>query len=164
MIEFADAFGTTPHRRSLIRNLVQYRTLLATDGYLHGIQFVDGSFVENVETNRGRPPGDIDVLSLLEAPAKYHPSNADWDSNWQNTGEAFWKSEVVNRPVNKARFLLDTYAMIVTEMPLEGFLDNVIYWYSLFSHQRDTFAWKGFVRIALNTDEDAEVLERLRDA
>ena len=50
MVDFASAFGTTPHRRHLLRNLISYRTLLAGEGYVGGIQFIDGSFVENVST------------------------------------------------------------------------------------------------------------------
>ena len=65
MQELAGAFGTTAPRRQLLRNLIAYRALLAHEGYVGGIQFIDGSFMEDVETFASRAPSDIDVFSVL---------------------------------------------------------------------------------------------------
>ena len=154
MSEFAATFGTSPHRRVLIRNLIAYRSLLATDGYESGIQFVDGSFVENVEVIQGRDPEDIDVFSLLSVPQKYLSDLAAWHEN----GFPFWQNEIVDQAKNKDRFSLDTYAMLYEEMQPISLIKNVIYWYGLFSHQRDTYAWKGFVAVVLNPAEDKAAL------
>jgi len=154
MSEFAATFGTTPHRRVLIRNFIAYRSLLATDGYESGIQFVDGSFVENVEVIQGRDPKDIDVFSLLSVPKKYFSDSAAWHAN----GFPFWQNEIVDQAKNKDRFSLDTYAMLYEELQPVSLIKNVIYWYGLFSHQRDTYAWKGFVAVLLNPAEDKSAL------
>lgn len=159
MPELVAAFGTTPHRRQLLRNLIAYRALLAQGGYVGGIQFIDGSFVENVEVLESRNPGDIDVFSILNAPPKYLTDPAEW----QATGLPFWNAEVADRNLNKQRFSLDTYAVLFEERQAQpmNLISDIIYWYGLFSHQRTTFAWKGFAGIALDPAADQAALSAL---
>ncbi|MCB6179437.1 hypothetical protein LHP98_15045 [Rhodobacter sp. Har01] len=158
MPELAAAFGTTPHRQQLLRNLIAYRALLAQEGYVGGIQFIDGSFVENVEA-LNRNPSDIDVFSILSAPPRYLTDPAAW----QATGLPFWNAEVANRDLNKQRFSLDTYAVLFEERQAQpmNLIGDIIYWYGLFSHQRDTFAWKGFAGLALDPAADQVALSQL---
>jgi hypothetical protein len=158
MPELVGAFGTTPHRRQLLRNLIAYRALLAQEGYLGGIQFIDGSFVENVEA-LNRNPSDIDVFSILSAPPRYLTD----PGAWQATGLPFWNAEVANRGLNKQRFSLDTYAVLFEERQAQpmNLISDIIYWYGLFSHQRDTFAWKGFAGLALDPAADQAALSQL---
>ena len=162
MPEMVTSFGTTPHRRQLLRNLIAYRALLAQEGYVHGIQFIDGSFVENVEALANRNPGDIDLFSVLSAPTRYLADAAAW----QATGLPFWQTEVVNRDLNKRRFNLDTYAVLLEERQAQpmNLVSDIIYWYGLFSHQRDTFAWKGFAGLALDPAADQAALSTLGSA
>ena len=159
MSELAASFGTTDHRRQLLRNLIDYRALLAQEGYMGGIQFVDGSFMENVEAFAGRAPGDIDVFSVLRVPQKYVAA----PETWQSEGLAFWKTEVIDRDRNRQRFGLDTYAVIFEESNANPMLHirNIIYWYGLFSHQRYTFAWKGFAGVDLDPMGDQAALAAL---
>jgi hypothetical protein len=158
MPELVGAFGTTPHRRQLLRNLIAYRALLAQEGYLGGIQFIDGSFVENVEA-LNRNPSDIDVFSILNVPPRYLTD----PGAWQATGLPFWNAEVANRDLNKQRFNLDTYAVLFEERQVQpmNLISDIIYWYGLFSHQRDTFAWKGFAGLALDPAADQAALSQL---
>lgn len=159
MPELVAAFGTTPHRCALLRNLIAYRALLAQGGYVGGIQFIDGSFVENVEALANRDPSDIDVFSILSAPPRYLTDPAAW----QATGLTFWNAEVANRDLNKQRFSLDTYAVLFEEIQVQpiNYINQIIYWYGLFSHQRDTFAWKGFAGLALDPAADQVALTAL---
>ncbi|ANK84173.1 MULTISPECIES: DUF6932 family protein [unclassified Rhizobium] len=157
-VELVHRFGTTPHRRALIRNLITYRQLLAQDGYDTGVQFIDGSFVENVELIGNREPGDIDVFSLVRVPEKYL---ADF-TLWENHGAAYWMNEIINRALNKGRFSLDTFAIIVDDqVPIFDAMGDIMYWYGLFSHQRETLHWKGFVALDVNAADDAAALELL---
>ena len=160
--ELAAAFGTTPHRRQLLRNLIAYRALLADDGYVSGIQFIDGSFVENVEMFARRAPSDIDVFSVLNVPAKYLADPLAWTSS----GLPFWQLEIADRDHNKRRFNLDTYALLFEEAQAQPMklIDNIIYWYGLFSHQRDTLAWKGFAGLSLDPIGDRAALAALGSA
>lgn len=162
MADLVFAFATTPHRRQLLRNLISYRTLLAGEGYVGGIQFIDGSFVENVETLASRDPGDIDVFSILNVPPKYVTDPAAWQTN----GFPFWQAEIVDRERNKNRFKLDTYAVLLEELQAQpmSLIGNIIYWYSLFSHQRETFAWKGFAGLALDPTGDQAALASMGSA
>ena len=154
MPDFVRSFATSPERKTLIRNLISYRALISTDGYVSGIQFLDGSFVENIEATRGRPPKDIDIFTMLNAPQKYLDNIALWHSH----GFRFWSDEIAHQKRNQDRFSLDTYALLIEEAPLGQMLQQVMYWYSLFSHQRDTFAWKGFVAVPFDQAQDSDAL------
>ncbi len=160
MPELVATLGTTPARRQLLRNLISYRQILNAEGYTSGIQFVDGSFVENVEANSGRPPGDIDVFSILNAPHRYIANPPDWAV----TGLPFWQAEIVDRNRNKQRFALDTYALLFEELQPLHLIKSTIYWYGLFSHQRGTLAWKGFAAIMLDPAGDQAALTALGSA
>jgi hypothetical protein len=150
MTELCSAFGTTDHRKGLLRNLISYRALIASDEYIEGIQFINGSFVENVEVIEGRHPNDIDVFSILVPPVKYQNDHTVWLS----TGSAFWQNEIVDNAKNKVRFSVDCYALMLNFGDIGGFLRHSLYWYSLFSHRRSNHEWKGFAAVPLNTADD----------
>ncbi len=151
MPELVVRFGTSPERRQLLRNLIEYRKVIASGGYDTGIQFIDGSFVEDIENIKGRPPRDIDIYSLLGMPEKYKNDKAFWISE----GMAYWSGEIAHRNKNKNRYQLDTYGDIIDTLPVPNFITRVIYWYGLFSHQRDTNTWKGFAALPLSPTSDA---------
>ena len=157
MGEMVTSFASTPHRSQLLKNLIAYRALLASDGYLSGLQFIDGSFVENVEAIEYRPPRDIDVFSFLNLPSKYTADPALWAAS----GLAFWQSEIADFNKNKLRYNLDTYALSVDGLLPWQLFEAVIYWYSLFSTGVPTHAWKGFVAISLDPAADGAALTAL---
>jgi len=157
MSEIVASFASTPLRIQLLKNLIAYRALLASDGYLSGLQFIDGSFVENVEVIESRPPRDIDVFSFLNLPGKYTADPALWAAN----GVVFWQNEIADFNKNKLRYSLDTYALSVEGLQLTQLIQIVIYWYGLFSHRRATHAWKGFVAIPLDPAGDQAALTAL---
>lgn len=157
MTELVQTFGTSPRRKHLLQNLMAYRALMYANGYVSGLQFLDGSFVENIERHSGREPSDIDVYSLLDIPSRFLEDPA----SWQTEGFKFWAEEIQNQPLNKSRFELDTYALLVQELPFVHLLKDVMYWYSLFSHQKVTFAWKGFVAVLLDEQQDVDALALL---
>jgi hypothetical protein len=151
MCELASIMGTSPNRCNLLFGLLEYRALLQSLGYSFGLQFIDGSFVENVELREGRDPGDIDVFSFLVRPAHYRNDPALWAS----TGFPEWSSEVADRTKNKQRFLIDTYAIAIDQGGPLGVITETIYWYSLFSHKKITHDWKGFVQVSVSATDDA---------
>jgi hypothetical protein len=157
MTELCSAMGTSDHRKALLRNLIEYRALIASDDFVEGIQFINGSFVENIEVNEGRHPKDIDVFSILMPPAKY----VSTPSLWQTTGSVFWQTEIADNPKNKARFSLDVYGLMVNVRNLGPFLQQSLYWYSLFSHKRSNHEWKGFAAVPLNMADDKAALAAL---
>jgi hypothetical protein len=150
MVELVASLGTTPWRCNLLFGLLNYRKLLTKLGYADGVQFIDGSFVENVELREARDPGDIDVFSFLVRPLQFRNDLALWATN----GFADWTKEIADRNRNKVRFLLDTYAIAIDQSTPLSLIDDTIYWYSLFAHKKITHDWKGFVRIPLNPADD----------
>lgn len=157
MSEMCAAFGTSDHRKDLLCKLIAYRALIASDDYVDGLQFIDGSFVENVEALESRNPNDIDVFSMLVPPQKYLNDPASWLAS----GLPFWKSEITDIAKNKSRFSVDSYALMINPGQPAAFLQQALYWYSLFSHKKTTFAWKGFVAVALNPIDDQAALTAL---
>lgn len=154
LTDLVSALGTTPVRCNLLYNLIKYRGLLDSFGYVDGMQFIDGSFVEDVELREARDPGDIDVFSFLVRPIQYHGN----DALWRATGFPQWTSEVANQALNKQRFQLDVYAIAVDQAGPLQLINETIYWYSLFSHRRVTQEWKGFVAVPLNAADDQTAL------
>lgn len=138
------AFATTEERKSLLRNLFQYRQSLRDLGF-HGYQWIDGSFVEDVETQRGRPPGDIDVVTLFMRPAELQ-EEAPWGAFLAEHGDALTPDELD----------LDCY-FVDLSLPPPVVVRQSVYWFGLFSHQRATSLWKGIVQIELDVDDAAAV-------
>ncbi|OJV02331.1 MULTISPECIES: hypothetical protein [unclassified Nitrobacter] len=83
---------------------------------------------------------------------------------WASAGISFWQTEIADRDKNKQRFSLDTYALLYEELTPIRLIQGVIYWYGLFSHQRGTFAWKGFLALMLDPAGDQAALASLGSA
>jgi hypothetical protein len=134
-----------------LRGLFGFRAALRAEGFAAGFQWIDGSFVENCEAFRGRDPSDIDIVSLLRRPA-----GAVDDAAWAG---------FVNRNIStifdpawsKATFLCDSY-FIDLDCDPASVAEQSAYWIGLFSHQRDTFRWKGMVRLEFDSTDDGGAL------
>jgi hypothetical protein len=61
-------FGMSPVRRVLLEGLMRYRAELHAVGLIQGFQWLDGSFLEDVEQLASRPPNDIDVVTFYHLP------------------------------------------------------------------------------------------------
>jgi hypothetical protein len=157
MTELVQTMGTTLARRDLLKGLLNYRALLVRLGYGTGLQFINGSFAENVEMREGRPPKDIDVFSILARPPHYRNDPI----LWARTGFVEWQNEIANYPLNKTRFGVDTYAIAMDQHDALTNITSIIYWYSLFAHKRITHDWKGFLSIPMNSADDAAALSLL---
>lgn len=96
----------------------------------------------------------------MDAPAKYVAEPPSWAA----AGLPFWQAEIADRAQNKQRFSLDTYALLRQELPLRGLIQSIMYWYSLFSHQRGTLAWKGFAALVLDPADSRAALAALGSA
>ena len=98
---------------------------------------MDGSFLEDVEKVRGRPPADLDVVS------------------WVRIGVARTKpdpalvSMLTDHSKTKARFHIDHFIHRL-DAPGEALVGSSRYWFGLFSHQRDTAVWKGMLQLDLD--------------
>lgn len=140
MIEVVDRFNTSNERAVILRGLIAYRQALSKAGVETGFQWLDGSFLENVEVAESRPPNDIDVVTFFMMPAGASPSSM---------------VDLFDPVKTKASYHVDAYGLTLGK-PLDGkTIKLVSYWYSMWSHRRSGH-WKGFVQVALSTSDDQE--------
>ena len=149
MSDVVERLATSPERGRLLLGLNAYRRHLLAGGFSAGEQWLGGSFVEDCETRRGRPPGDIDVLTLFRRPARYGITPEKWGSDYRKT-----LFENYFSPIRmKARFACDTYALDL-DLPPERIVHVAGYWHGLLSETRSPAERKGIIRIPLMTDEN----------
>ena len=95
MTHVVERFAFTPQRARLIHNLIDYRNALYAAGITDGFQWINGSFVEHVET-RPRPgqaprPDDIDIITFYHLPGQQTPETDDPLSSKRNTPEVQYR-------------------------------------------------------------------------
>ncbi len=122
-----------------------HRQLLIGHG-INGVQWLDGSFVENVEFTQSRSPNDIDVVTFFARPQNLADPHAWAAFVGANQGLFF-------PPAAKAQFKTDPYFVDISFGPLYV-IDQATYWAGLFSHQRATGLWKGLVKVWLDSQRD----------
>jgi hypothetical protein len=66
--DFVLRFGTSADRRRILDGFLRYRARLHAAGLVKGFQWLDGSFLENVERIESRPPKDLDVVRYYRLP------------------------------------------------------------------------------------------------
>lgn len=141
--EFSARFGMSPHRAGLIGGLGGFRRRLYAAGFSNGVQWLNGSFVEDAETLLQRPPRDIDLVTFC-----WLPSGLDEATVVRNNRNLFSRSFL------RSQFGLDHYYVILDGKPPWDFVDDLLYWFGVWSHQRENLAWKGFVEIPLDPGEE----------
>lgn len=145
MLDFCQLFGFTRERRLMLRGFLGLRGALRDAGLGEGFHWVDGSFVEHVEHLRERAPGDIDVVTF--APLGDRANQARLLSEHPT---------LFRQGGCKQTYHVDHF-LIPSDRALDlRYARNIAYWYSLWSHQRDTGRWKGFVTIPMTDDLEAQ--------
>ena len=143
--EMCKKFGNTSDRRKILRGFVKLRTELRSAGLTKGFQWVNGSFIENVETEQNRSPNDVDVVTFMSFGNKELQEKLITDHPY------------LFNPKSRQNFHVDHY-FINTDKQLDSKqARKIAYWYSMWSHRRGDNSWKGFVEVFLDTDDkDAE--------
>lgn len=148
MVEIVERFATSMVRVAILRGLLSYRGALLRAGVVDGYQWLDGSFVEDIETSSRRDPNDIDIVTFASSPADL----AD-RKDWLRANEG-----LLDPRRTKEGFLCDAYFVDFRNRS-ELLVDDTRYWFGLFSHQRESNLWKGMLKVAmLSDDAAAEVL------
>ncbi|MCB9598366.1 MAG: hypothetical protein H6719_36970 [Sandaracinaceae bacterium] len=150
--QVVDRYGTTPERRKILRGLIDYRRALAAAGLPDGFQWLNGSFMEDVEASRARPPADIDVVSFVPL-----GNGANQQNLLTNHPDVFDPDRA------KAKFHVDAYFRSLDDALSDRSVRAIAYWYSMWAHRRDDQLWKGFVEVAMSDIDDAEAGQRLND-
>lgn len=139
-----DRFATSPERMVILDGLLRFRADLHSAGITSGFQWLDGSFLEQVEILENRAPRDMDVVTFFNL-----PQGQDQRSLLQLHGLLFDQKHV------KATYAMDAY-FVPLGGPLDaGAVQRVSYWYSMWSHRRDGL-WKGFVQVNLDPSQDGD--------
>lgn len=152
MTDVVDRFATSIERVAILRGLISYRQAARALNLADGYMWLDGSFVEDVESVRGRPPKDIDIVTFMSVPGS---DAAEKMAFMHAHADIFFAEEA------KKKYMCDAYVIDLTAKPL-ALVDNTRYWFGLFSHQRVTSLWKGMLRVPMQTDDVAA--ERLLDS
>ena len=142
--EFVTRFATTPERVEMMRKFLDYRAALHFWGVVDGFQWINGSFVENVEQSSDpHSPRDIDVVTFY----------------YGNDNSALYRG-LLDPRITKPNFDVDGYGIELGE-PLDiAIAVSIGYLHGLWSHRRNHI-WKGFIQVALDDDEDPAARTRL---
>lgn len=151
MSEFATTFATSAERVEILRGFKRFRDELRALGFKSGFQWVDGSFVEKCEVVKGRPPSDVDVVSVLRRPDAI-VDGVDWIAFVEQYGDT-----LLDQAYCKDQYSCDAYFIDLDTSP-DLVSQQSAYWFGLFSHQRETFRWKGMLQINLQCDDDAAMV------
>ncbi len=139
-------FSTSSARRKVLEGLLDYRKALHRIGLMSGFQWLDGSFLEDVETIERRDPRDIDVVTFLHTSDAFSVTDED--------------ALILDAETTKERFSVDGYIVELDAVTPRELTIWSAYWYSLWSHRRNQ-AWKGFLQIELAPEEDDDARNML---
>src|SRR5580765_8823208 len=64
---FVATYATTPERNTILQGFLRFRHDLRAIG-ITGWQWLDGSFLENIEALESRAPHDLDVVTFFVRP------------------------------------------------------------------------------------------------
>ena len=139
--ELCDRFATSAERVAILDGFIRLRAELRRHGVTQAFQWINGSFLEEVEATEARPPGDIDVVTFYWSP----------DPNFtSNLVAAF--PDLRNHNAIKTNFRTDHFVVDAGFHP-EATIEFTRYWTGLFSHTRNSI-WKGMLKIELDTQAD----------
>lgn len=149
IVSLQKRFSTSNERTQILNGFLRYRKQLHSLGLTTGFQWIDGSFVEDVERTKERPPNDIDVVTFVNMPVDF-----------SQAALANAHPELFNPVATKSQYSVDAYYLFLGEPIDASHIKRISYWYSMWSHQRDG-QWKGFLQIDLapvDSEDDFETL------
>ncbi len=144
--ELVQRFATSAPRCVILDGLLRYRTELRSLGFVQGFQWLDGSFVEDVESREDRAPKDIDVVTFAHRPVGMNDQ--------QVKAMLTTRTDLFVQERCKEGFHCDTNLVNLTTSP-EWLVTQTRYWYGLYSHRRGDALWKGMLQLPLDSDDVA---------
>lgn len=141
-VELVEKYNTSPERRNILEGFLNFREKLRQENLgANAFQWIDGSFLENIELQQSRAPNDIDVVTV------YWGYDRAFQSNLISKFPEF-----ASPTQAKANFSVDHYPFDAGESP-QNTVEWSRYWALLFSHNRQG-VWKGMLRIDIDTQAD----------
>lgn len=135
-------FNTSSERQAILDGFLRYRDAWHSVGITAGFQWLDGSFLENIETLESRPPKDIDVVTFFHLPPGMTQA-----ALYAANPSLFEKDKV------KTAYHVDGFFQGLAA-PSDRLVRSSVYWYSVWSHRRN-YVWKGFLEVPLGPVDDA---------
>lgn len=145
-LELVQRLGHTAARRKLLEGFFRYRRDLRALGFFGGFQWLDGSFVEDVERSQARSPGDIDVVTFAMTPQGMSPAQVEALPQMH--------PDLFDLDRARAHYGCDAYLMRLDGSP-GRLVRRAAYYFGLFSHRRSDNVWKGLLAMPLQSDDDA---------
>ncbi len=145
IVTLIDHFTTSKERYKILDGFLRYRVALYDAGITEGFQWINGSFMQDIETIESRPPNDIDVVTFLVIPDNFDEDRLKRLFITENT---------------KKDFFVDAYPFILENQITTSDIKMISYWYSMWSHTRDGI-WKGFLQVNLDNSKDIEARKLL---
>jgi hypothetical protein len=153
LVELIDRFATSQPRKEILEGYLNHRDALLNLGF-SGFQWLDGSFLEDIETNEARPPADIDVITMLVPPPAIITNPAPIRAAVAANPSIFVPDQ------SKLTYRTDARFVDVMRGP-ESVIRQTAYWFGLFSHRRTDRVWKGMLEIPLNGAENSTAARTL---
>jgi len=128
---------------------MKFRSALHKLGLIEGFQWIDGSFLEDVEKTEARGPKDIDLVTFFLLP----------EGTSQET--LFSSNQNLFKPQStKNEYTVDAYFVQLNPDEPEMLVRMSTYWYGIWSHRRDG-QWKGFIQMELSDKEEQSAMRNL---
>lgn len=143
--ELARRFAQSPARRVIFQGFLKYRRALIGVGVHDGFQWIDGSFIEDVERMQNRSPADIDIVTFGKLPV----TAAAGKVALANANPDLFDSQHAKHAYHCDAYFVDL------ALPPRRLVERAKYWSGLFSHRRATHLWKGMVAVELNSDDSS---------
>jgi len=148
-LEIIDRFTSTKERYLILKGFLEYRQALYNNGVTDGFQWLNGSFMQDIERQENRPPNDIDIVTFFVLPENL-------DTNAMEKME-----KLFNTDITKDEYKVDAYPFVLNHQITAPDIKMISYWYSMWSHTRDGI-WKGFAQVALSVTDDQVALSSLQ--
>ncbi len=139
--ELVRAYGSTDARCDLLEGLINFRSRARKLG-INGIQWLDGSFVSDVETREGRPPNDIDVVTHFQSSLTQQQLFAQ-------------DPELFQQQATRKLFGIDHYWFDAGRNKPFVVLQVGCYWHGMWSRSKDPVApaSKGYIALILDASD-----------
>jgi len=146
LAELVLRFGSTPERLAILDGFLRYRGELHKAGLVEGFQWLNGSFLEQIESLEQRSPNDLDVVSFVKYPSGL--SQRDLQAGFPYLVPADSHAQ----QMLKTTYRVDGY-LVDLGMDPQRLVERAAYWYGLWSHRRDE-TWKGYLAVDLTPAQD----------
>ncbi|MET3493786.1 DUF6932 family protein [Variovorax boronicumulans] len=143
--ELVQRFAISRQRCVVLDGLLRYRSELRGIGFTQGFQWLDGSFVEDIEAREDRAPKDIDAVTFAHPP----PGMSNTAINQLMSA----RPDLFDLERCQREFHCDNYIVNLAMAP-ERLIVHTRYWYGLYSHRRGDALWKGMLQLPMDSDDD----------